>query len=351
MGHSADFVRLVEAAYDLDGNEADWMRGLVDVLQPDFDRGFGVVAFTHHRQPDGSMKVGTPVAVGPSWLAPLTLEVNSSPPQDTLSEVHGHTIGSARPFATFSEMLERSSQAEARSVPERVAQAHGLTFRDFVGIVASDPTGSGLTLGALLPERSKTTKRERHHFGCAAAHIAAAMRLRCALSSEASAEEAVLTPEGGCLHAETPAKSAGARARLRESVLKMERARGNLRKTDPAEALALWQGLCGGRWSLVDRFDSDGRRFVIARRNEPDFEDPRALSRRERQALAYAAMGYTNKYIAYALGLSPSSIAMHLGSAARKLRATSKVHLVEMAARLGCADGFTHDGVILAQES
>jgi len=40
-------------------------------------------------------------------------------------------------------------------------------------------------------------------------------------------------------------------------------ARGALRKRDPEEALRLWQGLIRGRWTLIDWFDTDGRRFVL----------------------------------------------------------------------------------------
>jgi len=33
-----------------------------------------------------------------------------------------------------------------------------------------------------------------------------------------------------------------------------------LRREHAAEAAAVWQGFVDGRWSLVDRFDSGGRR-------------------------------------------------------------------------------------------
>jgi DNA-binding NarL/FixJ family response regulator len=83
-----------------------------------------------------------------------------------------------------------------------------------------------------------------------------------------------------------------------------------------------------GRWSLVDRFESDGRRFMVAHRNEPDVRDPRALSKRERQVVAFAATGHSNKLIGYELGVSPSSVAKHLGVAARKLGVRSRAELV-----------------------
>ena len=48
--------------------------------------------------------------------------------------------------------------------------------------------------------------------------------------------------------------------------------------------------------------------------------DPRALTERERQIVAYADLGQSNKLIAYQLGLSPSTVGVHLAHAREKLR-------------------------------
>jgi DNA-binding CsgD family transcriptional regulator len=77
----------------------------------------------------------------------------------------------------------------------------------------------------------------------------------------------------------------------------------------------------------VDHFDSDGRRYVLAHRNDARVpEDARGLTLRERQVLAHVALGQSNKVIAYELGLSKSTIAGHLA------RARKKLHLPSMAA-------------------
>src|SRR5690606_6591183 len=77
--------------------------------------------------------------------------------------------------------------------------------------------------------------------------------------------------------------------------------------------------LVAGRWSLVDRFESDGRRFFIARRNDPAVGGPSELTKRERQVVGYAAQGHTNDHIAYTLGLAPSTVSTHLRRAMRRL--------------------------------
>jgi DNA-binding NarL/FixJ family response regulator len=137
---------------------------------------------------------------------------------------------------------------------------------------------------------------------------------------EALSSEAILRPDGTLEHATPAARSDAARASLRRAALAVDRARGKLRRRDPHEALAIWKGLVAGRWSLVDHFDSDGRRYLIAHRNDPEAPDWRGLTRREQQVLAYATLGHSNKLIAYELGLATSTVSVHLARARAKLK-------------------------------
>jgi DNA-binding NarL/FixJ family response regulator len=102
-----------------------------------------------------------------------------------------------------------------------------------------------------------------------------------------------------------------------------------LRKADPERALETWQGLVRGRWSLLDWFDTDGRRFVIAKPNAPNIGDPRGLTEREAQVVTYAALGETGKIIGYRFGLSTSSVSSLLLSAMHKLGVSSQAQLAE----------------------
>ena len=71
---------------------------------------------------------------------------------------------------------------------------------------------------------------------------------------------------------------------------------------DPAAALDHRSGLVQGRWSLVDYWDRDGRRFFAAHPNAPGVLDPPALER-EGGALALID-GASLMEIAYSLGIS-----------------------------------------------
>ncbi len=111
--------------------------------------------------------------------------------------------------------------------------------------------------------------------------------------------------------------------------LAVEAARSAKGRRNPDEALAAWEALIRGRWSLVDRFDGDQRRFVVAVRNDPHFSDPRGLSMRERQVAAYAGLGRSAKEIAYLLGAPAASVENSLRRAQAKLGLQSRVELTD----------------------
>jgi DNA-binding CsgD family transcriptional regulator len=199
---------------------------------------------------------------------------------------------------------------------------------------AQDPTYFGVCFIAHSSERDRWQPRERDKWRCIASHMVTAFRIRRQLELDAARKttedgspEAVLSPDGRLEHAERPAQGEAARAALQGAVLAMDRARGRLRKQDPERAVALWRALVAGRWSLLDHFDSDGRRFVVAHRNDARVPDNRGLSTREQQVLAHASIGQSNKAIAYELGLSVSTVATHLARARAKLKLPSRAAL------------------------
>ncbi|MGB5374459.1 MAG: LuxR C-terminal-related transcriptional regulator [Polyangiales bacterium] len=122
---------------------------------------------------------------------------------------------------------------------------------------------------------------------------------------------------------------------LREASRVVDRARGELREADPREALETWKALVNGRWSLVDWFDSDGRRFFLAIPNPPDLRDPRGLTEQERQVVTYVLLGETNKLIAYRIGLSPGRVSVLLKSAMHKLGVNTRTQIVGKLGPLG----------------
>lgn len=334
-----DPITILEAAYSLTGDEQDWLRHLTETALPSLGRGRGLVSYTY----DASRLDRLPIR------ATVQSEVDERMVQATsragLSESeNSYLVPILR--RTFVDSLRHAGAAllQAGLREERVREyERGLDtlFREW-GLVdqfwvnAQDPTYFGVCFVAASDRRDRWQPRERDQWRCIAAHIVTAFRIRRQLASptasaaaatEERAPEAILRPDGRLEHAERPAQGDAARTALHHAVRAMDQARGPMRREDPDGAVALWRAMVAGRWSLLDHFDSDGRRFIVAHRNDPKVPDKRGLTVRERQVLAHAALGQSNKVIAYELGLSVSTVGTHLASARAKLKLPSRAAL------------------------
>lgn len=320
-----DLISAVEAAYDLAPDDDAWLDTLCRVVSPYLNYGLGTVAFTYevdaeHRARAITVKQhGTPFDV--------TEQVRSShaalPPSwvETVLMVPGH-VGSG---------IEVMPEDLRPRLHERLRAADAPP--DSMGIAVGNLGGRGVVFCAALPEPRLSTRTERARWYRIAAHFRAGMRLRNLLASvegapvDAHATEAIMEPDGRVVHAEGSARASGARAALRRRAIEIDRARTRAQRSESDQALRIWRGLVDGTWSLVDHFDSDGRRFVVARRNEPVALDPRGLSEREFQVANLAATGAANKHIAYELGIGTTTVATLLQRAMRKLGARNRVEL------------------------
>jgi DNA-binding NarL/FixJ family response regulator len=158
-------------------------------------------------------------------------------------------------------------------------------------------------------------------------HVAAARRLR-SRASEGAKVEARLHPDGRLEHVDIAASSIEARRQLQRAVRAMDRSRGPRRRQSPASAVAEWRGLVDARWTLLDEFQENGRRYVVARQNAtvtPDFD---RLTERERQVVGFASLGHANKLVAYELGIATSTVGVLLSRAVAKLGVGSRKALI-----------------------
>jgi DNA-binding CsgD family transcriptional regulator len=328
-----DAIDLIEKVYSLGGDEPQWLRRLAEVFHsrlPRAPRGLGLVAHTYEAsRPDritiratASIDYDPALAEAPRSRASLP----DSEQEYVAAILRTGFVGTLRHSAAA---LRRAGLAEARVREfqrrlERVCRE--LRIRDQFWINAQDPTYFGCCFLVMSRDRSGWQPTEAAAWRRVAAHVSAAFRIRRQFGSKGtptsnpSDAEAILNPNGSLEHAAEPAQGEVVRSSLRRAVQALDKARGPLRHRDPERAVDLWQALVAGRWSLLDYFDSDGRRFVVAHRNDAAVPDMRGLTLRERQVAAHAALGHSNKVIAYALGLSLGTVGEHLTRARAKLR-------------------------------
>lgn len=216
---------------------------------------------------------------------------------------------------------------------------------DLFVVNGCDPAGIGCSLAVAADRAEGPTRGELSIFRHLANHLAAALRCRRRLATAAQNQaapartdvlagaEAVFDHRGQLVHAEDPAKPGPAQGGLREALRRYQAARSRRRGSDPVVGLQHHRPLVNARWTLVEAYQQGGARYVVARENRPALRGLAALSERERQVVTYLALGRSTKEIAYALGISDSTVRVLLSRAATRLRVRSRQQLIRLATR------------------
>jgi DNA-binding CsgD family transcriptional regulator len=331
----SDPIAILEALYHLEGSEPEWVHRVLEAACPSLDHGMGVMGWTYSLVPSGQI-VHTAVMAGAPRSEDLQsrlLEIVAKSYKDPAAQAWlGRRY--ARPVDTLGPFRP--------PFPAEVAKEFrsSLNASDVLRVSLTDPEGFGFALGALIPLDQKPNLESKPVLARVATHLRTAMRARM----RTARTEAVLEADGRVAHCEEEASSRQTRTALREAARSIDRARGRLRSRDPEGAVALWRGLVDGTWTLVDQHESDGRRYIIARRNEPRSQAflP-GLSREETICLLYAAMGNSQKLIGYELGTSEPQVSRLLRGAMQKLGIASKSHLAGWFGSLLAASTSTTD--------
>ena len=319
MATKVALLDCLEAAYRMDLEGSAYVNHVAEKAAVLLDRGLGVLTFTYVARPGSSAVIdhhGTSARFDPRWLAVFYGAVGQ-----------GALFSANSSRATGYESWSHMTCGQASQVPgmRQFLPAFSLIggARDTFAINACDASGRGLWIGAPMRVVRRASKEKVEFFTHFAAHLASAVRLR-RTGATRERPAAVLSSSGALLDASGP-DAIGARDELRRATVAYDRARVRRGPAGPGEVMQRWRPLIVSRWSLMDEFDSDGKRFVVAIENGPPTRPPRRdLSEREHQVLTQAHLGHSNKVIAYELGLSSSTVRVLLHRAARKLGASTR---------------------------
>lgn len=300
-------VELIEAIYrDLDGPKDTWLTGVATAARSAV-RGHALGSAHEMRiARDGPLE--TLGLVIDEAEARIHLEVHRLAPPEIIAAIY-----LTSPVVSLRQRLEPIAPRELlaralRGVP------------DHVGCVGMDPRGLGTVL-AWAPPRPGVSRAARAVLERVAAHLASATRLR-----HGNAPTEAVLDRGRLTHAEGDARDA------RDALVRAARAidHARSRKASHEEGIAAWNALVEGRWSLVERFDTDGRRFFIAKRNDPGHRAGTGLDATARKVLALVAVGRPHKVIAYELGMSEAAVSSALRRGLRALGVSSRSALVAL---------------------
>lgn len=324
---AANGLALASAAYEFSRDEQAWLDGVAAAARS-FDVGGGVAAYTVHlRGVPRLVARSTPRDAREHAALDALAGITASFSSDVAQTVYAPTefAGNAGwRLARLSGAIRGPARAPFEAARRRVPAMWSL--------IASDGSEHALALCFLSPDSALAPGARYPHgsfrqLGLAGAHLGAALRLRRALGR---APEAVLDPAGRMLHAEGVARSQC--RSLTEAVLRSPLAERRIASDD--ETLAMWRALVQGRWSLIDFVDRDGKRYVLARRNDLESAGAHGLEPLERDVARLAALGHSYKYIGYELGISRSRVVRVLERALRRLGVADRR---ELARRFGAS--------------
>jgi DNA-binding NarL/FixJ family response regulator len=321
-------LAIVEAGYSLGGADNDWLARVLDAAGDDLQHGCGSYGFTCRiGESDLEMHAYCEKQLDPKF-GPLVAEMNQTVPGAFFERLRRNAIL----CGGFDEIAPPVLRAHFRERGPKV------DIHDSFFLVAQDGEGHAININAPARAKVKAHSRVRGVWNQVGAHLAAAMRLRRRFSEARAVRDAVLSPSGKIEHAEGVATSERAIRNLLSAAVKdAERARSKTGRRDPEKAMALWQGLVAGEWSLVDHWESDGKRYVATYRNRPDVPDPRVLTAQERLVFKYASLGESNKEIAFTLGLSVGAVGSAVSRLLLKLRCSRRTDLLAFADAGGAA--------------
>jgi DNA-binding CsgD family transcriptional regulator len=326
-----DFLAAIETVYrsDLETDEA-WLAALLQSLQPSLDAGLGLNGLFVDASDPRQVHYSDPIGCGSTEDMRAHIGVSAA---ELAPDVQRRALIGQSSLVTTLSAIAGIEELNRSPIFREHYQAGGLM--DALTLVATDATGRGCIVAVGLPKIGRVPRALDAPLSRVAIHALTALRLRRALGRRTISNDgdAVLSPSGRVEHATGEAKERDALEDLREAARGIDQAR-RLRKDDPAASTELWKGLASGRWSLVDRFERDGRRYLIAMRNDSAQARIAGLTVREAQVVALVGLGRSSKLVGYELGLSAPTVSRLLASAMAKLGVRSRTALAKRLASL-----------------
>lgn len=337
-----------------------WLSNVGAALAPVVDRGVGVQTFgvsfgAHHHQLSAPL-----VYRGTSQWNTVWMENWWKPVVEPLDSPTFRAMFSLGPFCSAQELWDRlparlpafSRHFERlcedgwshalRPEPTPECDPPRLFYVDSLNLFVHDePSGEALCVVANRPEviSANDLALTRRNLTGVVPHLRAGLRIHGRLRTRGllAQAEAIFRPDGSVVHATGCARARAARRALRDAVRRLESVRAAKTDAQVDDALRLWPQLSSGHWDVIDAFDSDGRRYLVALPKEvrPTLA---SLSPREQQVVRHVAAGCSNKEIAWELGLSTPTVATLLSRGARKLGVASRVALVRLVQSLDQPD-------------
>ncbi len=322
-GKHTDYVSIVEACYRPDDSDQSWLQGVLEAARPLLDLGGGIALSLVQEGTQGRRVV---LSQGAGRLTDM---VRLSWPLIEQTDAESYQ----KLFYPRKLVVAASALAPTFSAPARMALQQFLNFtqaEDLVGMLGYPGDGWAFAMFVAL-DREGVAPSVREALRRLRIHVEASLRLRLFASADAVA---VIRPDGALEHVREGALDEDTRAAIGRHAVSIDRARSARGRADAGGALSLWHALVEGRYSLVERLESDGKRYYHAFENAPHVRALRAITETEAVVLSLTLRGLSGKEVAYSTGLSQARISTALALAAERLGFTRREDLLRVGASL-----------------
>ena len=295
----ADAIPIVDAAYEMEASDTQWLLGISEAVRAWLAPEAGLFSFVAETSNPNALR---------TWLPTYTSLARS----ESLPAVPQELTSLGR------DVAERCLRFISCSTFSEAGIQNPTRYPDLLLLTANDLSEIGVVFAAPMLAPGAPSPRVRRTWARIATHICAAHRVRREL---ARLRDEVFSEQG--------TRTSTARQLL--SVLCADATQQPSPFADEgARARRTFAELLKGRCSLLDQFDRDGRHYLVLRRNAPHTPDPRALTEREVQIIHYAAEGHTDRWIGARLGVRNSTVATHRTRAMLKLGIRSRAILSQL---------------------
>jgi len=312
-----DLLHVVEARYAVEQSREDWISGVQAAAAKVLGGGVGSVFY------DVSSEAIRVEAIRARGI-----------PAESLNDAradHENPELTERIRTFYRGVMCELQEVYTGGNTEYLARMQSRGIHDALMINGLDPSGIGLVHYLFSHEKIELSQEMRLACERLAVHVASAYRLlrRLAELDAASIDSAaaVFSSRGKLEDLREPLARNHVDD-LKRALSERDWARGPARTEQPHKALGRWKALVQGRWTLIDHFERDGKHYVIAQENSPEARAPVKLSEREQQVADLAALGRSNKVIAYELGIAHSTVRVLLGRACARLGAHTRSELI-----------------------
>ena len=312
-----DPVAFLGAVYRLDLAEAEWLDGMLGCCESVLDVGDGLCGYAHDVAIEGHRGISLFRQTGSHRRY-----------RSMFDDLHDLEPTSMYQFVAprgFYVGCGSSTDGASGPVPERAVRLFDEGVRDSV-FMMTFVDGNVLTIGAPSSTELRLRADAERQWRSLMKHVTAAYRLRLRLAT--STKIAEVSVERGDVDGDEMTSP------LRAEILRVAREREAFfgrERSNVDGGSQLFRALIAGRFSLVDQWDSHGKRHVLVRDNAETDLDPRALTTAELRVARGLLDGRSTKELACDLGVRVSTVTSLGSNAYRKLGVVRRSELMMLA--------------------